>query len=92
MSNGLEKRTLLEERSMVKKPFIIVMGDTGEFRTRLSQEKPSKIINGARSQGWTLERTKSAIYWMLSDEVKNLTKQFMNFAHPHVYLIVNYKI
>jgi len=49
----------------VKKPLVIVMGDTGEFGARLAKECPRKIIDGMRSQGWTLERTKYGIYWIL---------------------------
>ena len=74
-----------------KKAFIIVIGDTGEFTKALEHYKPRQVINGERQYSWKFVRTEKAFYWILGETVQNITRQFMNFVHPVIYLIINFK-
>jgi hypothetical protein len=72
-------------------PFIIVLGDNDDFLNLLGNNNCKNILEAKKQQGWTLYRSKSSLYWYITDKVKNLTKQFMIYNNPIIYLIVNFK-
>lgn len=75
---------------MTNKQFNILLGDSSEFVKSLQSNPDFSCIFS--KDHWILNKTTNNLFWIIGEEVTNLTHQFIIFKNPIIYIFFNYHV